>query len=264
MLPCRDIFAVPDTVLLHRRFTLRRARHSSAARFVSALLQTGSTRINCTKCLIRRCRALQRAKELRNTGMLRLRKLTHMCSRTVSDLANRFRKTRKKKSSAVPLFRSSHMSAICARLGSKGKVGVQRGRETAGVPSFFAPAAGRGTFPPSADGESPAEVQRKTLQPVRGRNPRDAVRMPRSAGAEKECQPRQGEHANTVRAPRSAGAEKQAAAPFVRTACAVRVSRLTLRSYLTILREQSMLSQQQNRRKYEPVHPCALRSVPRH
>ena len=120
VLPCRDIFAVPDTVLLHRRFTLRRARHSSAARFVSALLQTGSTRINCTKCLIRRCRALQRAKELRNTGMLRLRKLTHMCSRTVSDLANRFRKTRKKKSSAVPLFRSSHMSAICARP-SKGK-----------------------------------------------------------------------------------------------------------------------------------------------
>ena len=47
------------------------------------------------------------------------------------------RKIRKKKSSAVPLFRSGHMSAICARLGSKGKVGVQRGRETAGVPSFL-------------------------------------------------------------------------------------------------------------------------------
>ena len=28
------------------------------------------------------------------------------------------------------------------------------------------PAAGRGTFPPSADGESPAEVQRKTLRPL--------------------------------------------------------------------------------------------------
>ena len=27
------------------------------------------------------------------------------------------------------------------------------------------PAAGRGTFPPSADGESPAEVQRKTPRP---------------------------------------------------------------------------------------------------
>ena len=33
------------------------------------------------------------------------------------------------------------MSAICARL-SKGKVGVQRGRETAGVPSFLPPPRG--------------------------------------------------------------------------------------------------------------------------
>ena len=68
-----------------------------------------------------------------------LRRVARMCSRTVSDPANRFRKTRKKKSSAVPLFRSGHMSAICARLGSKGKVGVQRGRKTAGVPSFLPP-----------------------------------------------------------------------------------------------------------------------------
>ena len=37
-----------------------------------------------------------------------------------------------------PLFRSGHMSAICARL-SKGKVGVQRGRKTAGCPSFLPP-----------------------------------------------------------------------------------------------------------------------------
>ena len=32
-------------------------------------------------------------------------------------------------------------------------------------PFLFAPAAGRGTFPPSADGESPAEIQRKTSRP---------------------------------------------------------------------------------------------------
>ncbi len=31
------------------------------------------------------------------------------------------------------------MSVICARLSNKGKVGVQRGRETAGVPSFLPP-----------------------------------------------------------------------------------------------------------------------------
>ena len=131
---------------------------------LSALLQTGSTRINCIKCLIRRCRALQRAKELRNTVMLRLRKLTHMCSRTVSDPANRFRKTRKKKSSAVPLFRSGHMSAICARLGSKGKVGVQRGRETADVPSSLPPRRAPRRSRRSG-GASLAEVQRKLSAP---------------------------------------------------------------------------------------------------
>ena len=53
---------------------------------------------------------------------------------------------------------------------------------------LFAPAAGRGTFPPSADGESPAEVQRKTLRPERANTPA-AVRVPRSAGAEKGCRP---------------------------------------------------------------------------
>ena len=98
--------------------------------------------------------------------MPRLRKLTHMCSSAVSDTANRLRKTRKKKSSAVPLFRSGHMSAICARLGSKGKVGVQRGRETAGVPSFLPPrrAPRRSRRPQTAN--PPAESQRKTLRPL--------------------------------------------------------------------------------------------------
>ena len=37
VLPCRNLYAVPDTVLLHIRATLRRARHDSAAQFVSAL-----------------------------------------------------------------------------------------------------------------------------------------------------------------------------------------------------------------------------------
>ena len=47
------------------------------------------------------------------------------------------------------------------------------------------PAAGAATLPPSADGESPAEVQRKTPRPS-GSNPPAAVRVPRSADAEKE------------------------------------------------------------------------------
>ena len=76
------------------------------------------------------------------------------------------------------------------------------------------PAAWRGTFPPSADGESPAEVQRKTSRPS-GANPPAAVRVPRWGGAEKKP-PGKGEHADAVRVPRLSGAEK-AAAPFGRT-----------------------------------------------
>ena len=81
------------------------------------------------------------------------------------------------------------MSAICARL-SKGKVGVQRGRETAGVPSFLPSAVGTAPSPRRAPRRSrrpqtanpPAEVQRKTPRPS-GSNPPAAVRVPRSAGA---------------------------------------------------------------------------------
>ena len=58
--------------------------------------------------------------------MPRLLEVADLCSRTLSDPANRLRKTRKKKSSAVPPFRSGHMSAICARL-SKGKGRFTRG-----------------------------------------------------------------------------------------------------------------------------------------
>ena len=102
-----------------------------------------------------------------------------MCSRTVSDTANRLLKrtdsegsssVAEKKSSAVPLFRSGHMLAICTGLSSKGKAGVQRGRETTGVPSFLPPrrAPRRSRRPQTAN--PPAEVQRKTPRPS-GANP---------------------------------------------------------------------------------------------
>ena len=89
--------------------------------------------------------------------MPRLRRVNHMCSRTVSDTANRLLKrtdsegsssVAEKKSSAVPLFRSGHMLAICAGLSSKGKAGVQRGRKTAGCPSFLPTAVGTASSPP--------------------------------------------------------------------------------------------------------------------
>ena len=104
------------------------------------------------------------------------------------------RKTRKKKSSAAPLFRSGHMSAICARL-SKGKGRFTRGWKPQ-VSTLLCP---------RRVGALPAEVQRKTSRPL-GANTPAAVRVPRSAGAEKKP-PVRGEHAYAVRVPRSAGAE---------------------------------------------------------
>ena len=106
--------------------------------------------------------------------MPHLLEVADLCSRPLSDPANRLRKTRKKKSSAVPMFRSGHMSAICTRLGSKGKVGVQRGRKTAGCPSFLPTAVGTASSPPRGAARSrrpqtanpPAEVQRKILRPL--------------------------------------------------------------------------------------------------
>ena len=112
------------------------ARHSSAAQFVSALLQTVSPKINCIKrinsqvpSVISRLTSCATRVSSRGPSLalraihlvLRLRRVAGLCSSNVSDPANRLRKIRKKKFSAVPLFRSGHMSAICARLRNKRK-----------------------------------------------------------------------------------------------------------------------------------------------
>ena len=110
----------------------------------------------------------------------------------------------------------------------KGRSSKRKGNRR--CPFLFAPAAGAATLPPSADGESPAEVQRKTLRPERAntltqfacpgfpvqeKEPpgqgehANAVRAPRSAGAGKKSRPVRGEHANAVRAPRLSGAGKR-------------------------------------------------------
>ena len=82
------------------------------------------------------------------------------------------------------------MSVICARLGSKGKVGVQRGRKTAGCPSFLPPPRAW-RIPALRRAQLPAEVQRKIPRPS-GANPPAAVRVPRLSGAGKKEPPRQG------------------------------------------------------------------------
>ena len=67
---------------------------------------------------------------------------------------------------SYPYFRSGRRSPIFAEQSSKGKVGVQRGRETAGVPSFLPPrrVPQRSRRPQTAN--PPAEVQRKTFRPL--------------------------------------------------------------------------------------------------
>ena len=103
--------------------------------------------------------------------MPRLRRVARMCSRTVSGTAYRFRHgstlcspTEEKILCRSP-FRSGRRSLVCVRLSNKGKVGVQRGRETAGVPSFLPPrrVPRRSRRPQTAN--PLAEVQRKTFRP---------------------------------------------------------------------------------------------------
>ena len=65
----------------------------------------------------------------------------------------------------------------------KGRSSKRKGNRR--CPFLFALRRGRGESPPSADGESPAEVQQKTPRPS-GANSPAAVRVPRSADAEKE------------------------------------------------------------------------------
>ena len=75
-----------------------------------------------------------------------------MCSSNVSDTANMLRNKRKSNPTAVPLFRSGHMSAICVRPSQK-EVGVKRVETLVSTLLPLAvgtapPAAGRGTLPP--------------------------------------------------------------------------------------------------------------------
>ena len=102
--------------------------------------------------------------------MPRLRRVAGLCSSTLSDTANRLRKTRKKKSSVVPpVSQRSHVGNL-RQIRKQGKGRSSKRKENRRLSFLFAPAAGAATLPPSADGESPAEVQRKTPRPL-GANP---------------------------------------------------------------------------------------------
>ena len=85
-----------------------------------------------------------------------------------------------------PFSKRSHVGNLRQTIQGKGR--SSKRKENRRLSFLFAPAAGAATLPPSADGESPAEVQRKTLRPVRA-NPPMAVRVPQSSGAGKRSRP---------------------------------------------------------------------------
>ena len=98
---------------------------------------------------------------------------------------------REKKSSAVPLFRSGHMSAICARLLQRERGEFTRGWKPQVSTLLCARAASAHSLPRGAarsrrpqTANPPLDFKRKTPRPL-GANPPAAVRVPRSADAEK-------------------------------------------------------------------------------
>ena len=104
--------------------------------------------------------------------MSRLLEVADLCSRTVSDTANRLRKTRKKNSSAVPLFsQRSHVGNLRQTLQGKGV--IHKRVETAGVYPLVRLRGVSANPPPRGAARSrrrgrrtPAEVQRKTHRPL--------------------------------------------------------------------------------------------------
>ena len=103
----------------------------------------------------------------------RLRRVNRMCSSTVSVNCEKAEEVMQEQPDCRSPFRSGRRSLVCARLSNKGKAGVQRGRKTAGCPSFLPTAVGTASSPRRAPhspalrrAQLPAEVQRKTLCPL--------------------------------------------------------------------------------------------------
>ena len=98
----------------------------------------------------------------------------------------------------------SHIGNL-RQIRKRGKGRSSKRKENRRLSFLFSPAAGAATLPPSADGESPAEVQRKTLRPL-GANPPARFKFPRSAGAEKATAPSGANPPAAVRVPQLVGA----------------------------------------------------------
>ena len=157
-----NLFAVSDNVLLHRRATLRRRN--------IPVLRNSLTRYTARHLRIRRLiqfifagAVYCNAQEVWSALLCRpLRRVADMCSRKVSDTANMRIHERTQCVSAEekilcrsPVSQRSHIGNL-RRANKQGKGRSSKRKENRRLSFLFAPAAGRGTFPPSADGESPS------------------------------------------------------------------------------------------------------------
>ena len=100
-----------------------------------------------------------------------LRRVARMCSSMVSDTANmrihgaQSASRREEKSSAVPLLGAvTGLRSAPDYLTRERQEFKEEGKPQVVLP--FCPRGGRRDVPPSADGESPAEVQRETSRPL--------------------------------------------------------------------------------------------------
>ena len=147
MLPCRDIFAVSDTVLLHRRFTLRRrgitvprnsltrytARHLRIKRLVQFIF-VGAVYHNALKN--------------RATLLCRACKDFPVCV-AVMYLTLRTGCEKHGRKNPLPFLFSkrSHIGNL-RQISKQGKGRSPKRKENRRLSFLFAPAAGRGTLPP--------------------------------------------------------------------------------------------------------------------
>ena len=133
----------------------------------------------------------------------RLRRVAGLCSSNVSDTANRLLKRADSEGSSSvaekkilcrsPISQRSHIGNL-RRANKQGKGRSSKRKGNRRCPFLFAPAAGAATLPPSADGESPAESQRKTSRPL-GANTLTQFAYPAQPVQKKDCRP---DRANTL------------------------------------------------------------------
>ena len=156
--------------------------------------------------------------------MPRLLEVADLCSRTLSDTANMSRHgstlcspTVEKPLCRSPISQRSHVGNLRQTIQGKGRSSKRKGNRR--CPFLFAPRGGCRNVLPSADGESPPLRFSEKLSARQGRTRLRQFAHPSQLVLKKEPHVR-GEHAYAVRVPRSAGAEK--------TACAVRIFSVAL------------------------------------